>query len=131
MLTIFYDGKCPLCAAEMKSLAKFDTKHQLVLEDLHADDFQQRFPHIDPIAADRVLHGQLADGRIIKGLDVTCTAWKLVNKHKWLQVLRWPVIRFFADKGYLFFARYRHPISAFVSGKKRCEPCQKDSCDLK
>ncbi|BFM50761.1 DUF393 domain-containing protein [Marinomonas sp. THO17] len=130
MLTIFYDGKCPLCAAEMKSLAKFDTKHQLVLEDLHADDFPQRFPHIDPVAADKILHGQLEDGRIIKGLDVTCTAWKLVNKHRWLQALRWPVVRFFADQAYLFFARYRHPISAFVSGQPRCEPCQKDKCDL-
>lgn len=130
MLTIFYDGKCPLCAAEMKSLAKFDTNNQLILEDLHADDFQQRFPHIDPIAADQVLHGQLDDGRVIKGLDVTCTAWKLVNKHSWLQILRWPVVRLFADKAYLFFARYRHPISAFVSGKKRCESCQTDRCDL-
>ncbi|MCB5162714.1 thiol-disulfide oxidoreductase DCC family protein [Marinomonas algarum] len=130
MLTIFYDGHCPLCAAEMNTLRSLDTQKKLHLEDIHAENFSEAFPHIDPIEADRVLHGQLDDGRIIKGLDVTCLAWKLVGKHKWMQVLRWPVIRFFADKSYLFFARYRHQISSFVSGKPRCEPCKKDRCDL-
>jgi len=130
MLTIFYDGHCPLCAAEMKTLQLLDTHKKLQLEDIHADDFHQKFPYIDPITADKVLHGQLTNGQIIKGLDVTCLAWKLVEKHQWVQMLRWPVVRFFADIGYYFFARYRHQISSFVSGKPRCESCKKDQCDL-
>ncbi|MBR7889060.1 DUF393 domain-containing protein [Marinomonas sp. A79] len=130
MLTIFYDGHCPLCAAEMNTLRSLDANKKLQLEDIHAENFSKKFPHIDPIEADKVLHGQLDNGQIIKGLDVTCLAWKLVGKHKWMQVLRWPVVRFFADKSYLFFARYRHQISSFVSGKPRCEPCKKDGCDL-
>lgn len=130
MLTIFYDGFCPLCTAEMDTLRKLDKQKQLTLEDIHAEDFEQKFPHIDPIEADRVLHGQLANGQVIKGLEVTCLAWKLVGKHKWMQVLRWPVVRPIADASYLFFARYRHQISSFVSGKPRCETCTKDRCDL-
>lgn len=130
MLTIFYDGYCPLCTAEMDTLRSLDTHKKLQLEDIHASSFQERFPHIDPVAADKLLHGQLENGQIIKGLDVTCLAWKLVGKHKWMQTLRWPVIRVFADWGYHFFARYRHQISSFVTGKPRCEPCQKNHCDL-
>lgn len=130
MLTIFYDGHCPLCAAEMQTLFQLDNQNLLLLEDIHAEDFAKRYPHIDPIEADRLLHGQLNDGTIIKGLDVTCLAWKLVGKHKWMQVLRWPVIRFFADIGYKFFARYRHQISSFITGKPRCASCLKDRCDL-
>ncbi|MBU1296103.1 DUF393 domain-containing protein [Marinomonas sp. UCMA 3892] len=130
MLTIFYDGHCPLCAAEMQTLQSLDTQKKLQLEDIHADSFSERFPYIDKVEADRLLHGQLANGKIIKGLDVTCLAWKLVGKHKWMQLLRWPVIRFFADMGYKFFARYRHQISSFVTGKPRCESCLKDRCDL-
>ncbi|MEP0073059.1 MAG: DUF393 domain-containing protein [Marinomonas sp.] len=126
MLTIFYDGYCPLCTAEMNLLRDLDTQKKLILEDIHAADFSERFPHIDPIQADKILHGQLQNGEVIKGLEVTCLAWKLVEKHKWMQVLRWPVIRFFADLGYLFFARYRHGISSFISGKPRCTPCQKE-----
>lgn len=130
MLTIFYDGFCPLCVAEMNTLRSLDSQQNLRLEDIHGDGFTNKYPHIDPIEADKVLHGQLDNGQIIKGLDVTCLAWKLVGKHKWMQVLRWPLIRFFADKTYLFFARYRHQISSFVSGKPRCEPCKKDRCGL-
>ncbi|MGJ8647521.1 MAG: thiol-disulfide oxidoreductase DCC family protein [Marinomonas colpomeniae] len=129
MLTIFYDGYCPLCAAEMKQLQSLDVNKKLTLEDIHASDFSDRFPHIDPIEADKRLHGQLENGQIITGLDVTCLSWKLVGKHKWMQVLRWPVIRIFADLGYRFFARYRHQLSSFISGKSRgkdnCLPCQK------
>ncbi|MEO9274980.1 DUF393 domain-containing protein [Marinomonas sp. 5E14-1] len=126
MLTIFYDGYCPLCTAEMNLLRDLDNKKKLILEDIHAADFSERFPHIDPIQADKILHGQLQNGKVIKGLEVTCLAWKLVEKHKWMQVLRWPVIRLFADLGYLFFARYRHSISSFVTGKPRCTSCQKE-----
>ena len=130
MLTIFYDGHCPLCAAEMQTLLSLDTQKKLQLEDIHADNFGERFPYIDPVEADRLLHGQLENGKIIKGLDVTCLAWKLVGKHKWMQMLRWPVIGFFADMVYKVFARYRHQISSFVTGKPRCESCLKDRCDL-
>jgi predicted DCC family thiol-disulfide oxidoreductase YuxK len=130
MLTIFYDGHCPLCTAEMNTLQSLDTQKKLRLEDIHAKDFQYNYPYIDPIEADKLLHGQLDTGQIIKGLDVTCLAWKLVEKHKWMQMLRWPVIRFFADISYRFFARYRHQISSFVTGKPRCATCQKDQCDL-
>jgi predicted DCC family thiol-disulfide oxidoreductase YuxK len=130
MLTIFYDGYCPLCAAEMQTLRSLDIHNRLKLEDIHGNNFQEKFPHIDPIKADRLLHGQLADGKIITGLDVTCLAWKLVEKHRWIQILRWPLIRFFADLGYGFFARYRHQISAFVTGKPRCTRCLQDRCDL-
>jgi len=126
MLTIFYDGNCPLCSAEMDQLRRLDRQNQLILEDIHQNDFKEHFPYIDPVQADKILHGQLQNGEIIKGLDVTCLAWETVGKHKWMQALRWPVIRFFADYGYLFFARYRHPISSFVSGKPRCTSCQKD-----
>jgi len=126
MLTIFYDSHCPLCAAEIKMLLSFDTSKKLRLEDLHADDFSERYPHIDPIYADKILHGQLENGQIIKGLDVTCMAWQLVGKHKWMQVLRWPVIRIFTNVGYRIFARYRHPLSTFITGKQRCVPCQKN-----
>lgn len=132
MLTIFYDGACPLCTAEINLLRELDNQKQLKLEDIHACDFRDRFPHIDQIQADKILHGQLQSGEVIKGLDVTCLAWKLVGKHKWIQILRWPVIAFFADLGYLLFARYRRSISSlpFTSGKpndqSRCSTCQKE-----
>ncbi|HCA35791.1 MAG TPA: DUF393 domain-containing protein, partial [Gammaproteobacteria bacterium] len=46
----------------MKQLSEFDAAGRLILEDINAQDFQQRFPHIDPKAADRILHGQYGSG---------------------------------------------------------------------
>ena len=128
-LTIFYDGRCPLCAAEMKQLRQLDHAGKLRLEDINRPDFKQRFPHIDPVAADRVLHGQWTNGTLIYGLDVTQQAWALVGRHQWLKLLRLPLVRWFADFGYLFFARYRRQISRLLTGSSRCdaEACYKIS----
>ncbi|WP_028021993.1 thiol-disulfide oxidoreductase DCC family protein [Enterovibrio calviensis] len=137
-LTVFYDGSCPLCVAEMDQLRALNTQNHLRFEDILAEDFQSRYPTIDPAAASNVLHGLLsdtdqlndADGQLLLGLDVTHKAWSLVGKKRWIAVLRWPVIRWFADRAYLFFARNRYHISYLFTGKSRCEPCSKGACDL-
>ena len=63
------------------------------------------------------------DGTMLYGLDANCKAWELVGKKRWLRVLRWPVIRMFADLGYMFFAKNRSTISYLVTGKRRCASC--------
>lgn len=135
-LTLFFDSYCPLCVTEMNELQRLDSlnpKPLLLLEDIHAEDFQERYPDIDPVAADRVLHARYEDGSMIYGLDVTHQAWQLVGKQRWLAVLRWPIIRWFADLGYRFFARHRYAISFLLTGQRRCKPCAKSraaNCDL-
>jgi len=126
-LRIFYDGQCPLCRMEIDHLKKLDSSGQLELQDITVSDFSARFPHIDTQAADRVLHGELADGSMIYGLDVTCTAWQLVGKGHWFAFLRWPLIRPLADLGYRFFARHRHRISGWFGRTNSCdERCRKE-----
>lgn len=120
-LTLFYDGQCPLCAIEMAALTKHDYQQKLTLIDIHRPDFEQAFPNINKHDALTILHAQLDSGQVITGLDVTYQAWKLVNKKRWLVVLRWPIIRFIADKCYLFFAKNRYAISKLLTGKARCE----------
>ena len=122
-LTIFYDAQCPLCDAEISQLKAYDNQQQLSFEDINAPDFSQRFAHIDKLKANRILHGQLNTGEMIFGLDVTCMAWKTVGKHRWLTVLRWPVIRWFADLAYLLFARYRNVISSLFMNRNKVADC--------
>ncbi|MEI8610554.1 DUF393 domain-containing protein [Enterovibrio sp. Hal110] len=137
-LTVFYDGSCPLCVAEMDQLRALNTDNHLRFEDILAPDFPSLYPTIDPVAASNVLHGILSESntpndeneRLLLGLDVTHKAWALVGKKRWIGVLRWPFIRWFADHAYLFFARNRYRISFLFTGKSRCEPCTKGACDL-
>ncbi len=127
-LTLFYDSYCPICSAEMKELESLDALKRLRFEDIHAEDFSERYPNIDPIAADRKMHGLYADGSLILGLDVAHQSWRAVGKKKWLMLLRLPVVRWFSDIGYWVFARYRYDISYLLTGQRRCEPCSKQAC---
>ena len=121
VLRVYFDGLCPLCVSEINHLRRLDRRGSLDLQDINSPDFQTRFPHVDRVAADLVLHGELRDGTIIKGLDVTCMAWKLVGKGHWFAFLRWPLIRPIADCGYRFFARHRHRISSWFGRAPVCE----------
>lgn len=122
-LSIFYDGGCPLCVAEMDHLKRLDNAGKIAFEDICAADFNARFPRVDRQQADRILHGELGDGEMIYGLDVTYWAWVLVGKRHWVAILRWPLFKQLAQLGYLFFARYRHQISRLLTGKTRCNTC--------
>ena len=119
-LTLFYDGRCPLCVAEMRRLAELDTGARLAFEDINDADFSVRHPHIDIVAANQVLHGQTNTGEMLYGLDVSCQAWKAVGRHRWMAILRWPLIRGLADAGYRLFARHRYRISRYLTGRPRC-----------
>ncbi|MFT4651890.1 MAG: putative DCC family thiol-disulfide oxidoreductase YuxK [Porticoccaceae bacterium] len=123
-LTIFYDAGCPLCAAEINHLERLDSENKIAFEDIYAPLFDERFPHIDQQEADRILHGEWSDGRMIYGLDVTYFSWSLVGKRHWVAILHWPFIKPVANLGYRFFARYRHRISSLVTGKPRCGRCE-------
>ena len=123
-LIVFYDGYCPLCQKEMKHLQSVDYDHKLQLEDIQAADFNQRYPHIDRTEASRILLSQTMDGELLRGLDSTHAAWSLVSKGWRTAPLRWPVIRWFADRAYLFFARNRYQISGLLTGQQRCQTCQ-------
>jgi len=126
-LTVFFDGLCPLCRREMDALRALDKAQRIRFEDLNASDFSERFPYINIHKANRILHGESADGRVLLGLDVTCTAWALVGRGQWLAILRWPFIRLLADFGYRVFARYRYTISFLLTGERRCDICVRRS----
>ena len=74
-LRIFYDSQCPLCAAEMQHIKALDIHENVELQDLNQADFESNYPYIDLAYANKILHGERADGTIIKGLDVTYEAW--------------------------------------------------------
>lgn len=124
-LTIFYDGNCPLCTLEMAKLKHYDTKELIVLENLHQDNFETRFPDINTDKAMHILHGQY-QGKILLALDVTHRAWTLVGKGALVAPLQFPIVKQLAHGCYLLIAKYRHPISQclyqrFGIGIKTCE----------
>lgn len=125
VLTIFYDGQCPLCSMEMDKLKHYDTQNLILLVNLHDDNFNLRYPHVNHNQAMRILHGQY-QGEILLGLAVTHRAWTLVGKGFWVAPLNFPIVKQLAHYIYLLIAKYRLPISHFLHkrfgiGNNTCE----------
>ena len=98
--------------------------NKLILVDIQAPDFSNRYPTMDWHALNARIHGLREDGTLITGLDVTHEAWKAVGVGWLYAPLRWPVIRHVADAFYNVFAKHRYTISYLLTGKKRqCDRC--------
>jgi predicted DCC family thiol-disulfide oxidoreductase YuxK len=109
----------------MQKLKRYDTKERIYLENLHQENFEAIFPHINIDKAMKILHGQY-QGKTLLGLDVTHRAWTLVGRGALVAPLQFPIIKQLAHGGYLLLAKYRHPISnclyqRFGIGIKTCE----------
>ena len=119
-LTIFYDGRCPLCVMEMSKLSLHDHDRALKLVDIQQPEIES-YPSIDPLKASQILHAIDDQQTLLLGLDVTYRAWTLVGKGWIYAPLRWPGIRLFADSIYIRFARNRYRWSKWLTGKSYCD----------
>ncbi|KXI30485.1 thiol-disulfide oxidoreductase DCC [Paraglaciecola hydrolytica] len=114
----------------MDKLKELDSKRLLVFVDIQSSLFAECYPQLNWQQLNARIHGQLPDGRMISGLDVTYLAWKLVGKGWVYAPLRWWGIKWFANWCYVFFARHRYRISYLLTGEKRlaesqiCSPCE-------
>jgi len=114
MLTIFYDGNCPMCATEMNHLKKHDKDNVIQLVDIHQEGFQAIYPSIKFVEAMKILHGTY-NGELLLGLGVTHRAWTLVGKGFWVAPLNWPLLKTVSHWVYLGLAKYRHQISTLLA----------------
>lgn len=119
LLTIFYDGTCPLCAKEMAALRKKDSNKNIKTVDIFSDDMVG-YPEIDITEANTILHALDQDRKLLLGLDGVHRAWQIVGKGWLYAPLRWPLIKPIADKLYRVFATHRFRFSLLLTGRSRC-----------
>lgn len=101
--TLYYDGSCPLCSAEMDRLSRHkNTTLQLV--DVH----DLRLPADQKAKMLTELHLQRADGEVITGLDANVAAWQHTRWGVLFRWLRWPLVRTLADAIYRTWAVRRY-----------------------
>jgi predicted DCC family thiol-disulfide oxidoreductase YuxK len=113
-LTLFYDGACPLCQAEILFLSGRNQANLLDFVDINSAQFDPQRVGVSCEAALAAMYGQYASGRLIQGVSVFPEAYRRAN----LPRLAW----FFSRKSlqpilklaYLFFAKNRHAISSLL-----------------
>ena len=103
--TLYYDGQCPLCSAEMKKLTRHaDSGLQLV--DIHSLADETGLPNKQQLLSS--LHLKQADGKLLKGLDANVAAWQHTRFGFLFRCLRWPLLRSMADWVYDCWANSRY-----------------------
>ena len=108
-LTLYYDGSCPLCLAEMRNLMVRNTAGHLAFVDASAEGFSPP-EGATQAAMMRLLHAQAADGQWLSGVAVFVAMYEAVGL-SWVSRalnLRW--LRPLADACYPWVARSRYLI---------------------
>ncbi len=103
--TLFYDGGCPLCTAEMSKLEKL-AGSEMQLVDIHSLPDDARLPPRQ-VMLER-LHLRAANNAMLTGLDANVAAWQHTRIGFLWRWLRWPLVKPCADFVYNRWAARRY-----------------------
>ncbi len=111
-LTIYYDGQCPLCLAEIHFLKHHNRKGLLAFVSLQ--NISNSASDINCELAYKTIHARLGDKQLIIGPEVFFEAYKRTDLRLINYIFSFRVIRFIYTKFYFLFAKYRHQISKLI-----------------
>ncbi len=110
VLTIYYDGDCPLCLAEIHFLEHHNQRGLLCFVDLHRPELSG---DVNCELAMKTIHGRIGN-RLISGPSVFQEAYKRTDLKFVNYLFSCVWFRFFYAKFYVVFAKYRHQISSLI-----------------
>lgn len=114
-LTIYYDGQCPLCLAEIHFLQHHN--HQNLLNFVNLHELEPLDCPINCELALKTIHAQLDGQGIITGPTVFFEAYKRTDLTVINYMFSFWVCRMIYAKFYTIFAQYRHQISRAIGPK--------------
>lgn len=108
-IKLLYDGDCPLCMREVNFLRQKDAGRGLVCFVNIADDNYYPADHggVDFATAMGRIHAVLADGTIIKNVEVFRRIYSILGMGWIYAPTRWPVVGPLVDKLYGLWADWR------------------------
>lgn len=110
-LTLFYDGACPLCQAEILFLSRRNQAGLLDFVDINSERFDPAKIGISCDQALAAMYAQYDNGVLIQGVTVFPEAYRRAN----LPFLAWifsrESLQAILQVAYRFFAKNRHAIS--------------------
>ena len=110
-LTLYFDGRCPFCAKEMRRLQHWNQAGRLAFVDIAQPGFDPSPLGVDLAALNRELHSTTGDGRLLVGIDSMLAAYTLVGRGWLVWPLRVRMLRPVLAACYRWFARHRYLIS--------------------
>ena len=125
-LTVFFDGLCVLCSAEIEHYRRRDRDGRLALVDIAAPGFDAVALGLEPADVQRELHGRLADGTWLRGVDTFVAIWeRLPGWSVAARAAKLRPVRALLELGYRGFVRVRPYLP-----RRDGVACDGDRCDL-
>jgi predicted DCC family thiol-disulfide oxidoreductase YuxK len=110
-LTLFYDGTCPLCQAEILFLSRRSQAAQLDFVDIHSAYFDPEKIGVSCDQALAAMYGQFADGTLIQGVSVFPEAYRRAGLPYLAWIFSRKSLQPILQVAYRFFAKNRHAIA--------------------
>jgi predicted DCC family thiol-disulfide oxidoreductase YuxK len=110
-LTLYYDGRCPLCQAEMLYLQHRDHLGLLNCVDITLNDFDANATGLSCERAMASIHGRMENGDWVTGVAVFAAAYERVGLRRMAWLLSRPTLQPVLGWGYARFARHRYTLS--------------------
>jgi predicted DCC family thiol-disulfide oxidoreductase YuxK len=140
MLTILYDGGCPLCLREVHFLRRRDLR-------LHGESPRLAFVDINEPAYDPAAHGGVtyreamgrihaleADGSVVRDVEVFRRAYAEIGLGWLYAPSRWPLLRPLVDLLYRLWAAARLRLTGRPPLEELCQirrvACEADRCRI-
>ena len=116
MITVFYDGKCGLCAREIGYYRRIAPDGVFAWQDVSESSELLEREGMSLLQALQLLHVKDDAGRLHVGVDAFIVIWQSLQRWRWLAlVVALPIIRPLASWVYRAFATWRF---------KRLQHCQ-------
>ena len=113
-LTLYYDGTCPLCQAEILFLSGRNQANLLGFVDINSEAFDPQKVGVSCEAALAAMYGQFASGKLIQGVSVFSEAYRRANLPRMAWLFSRKSLQPLFKLGYLFFAKNRQAISGLL-----------------
>ncbi len=104
---VFYDGDCPLCLREIRMLQRRDVAGRIRFTDIARAEFDASSLGLDHSALMQKIHGRLADGTIIEGVEVFRRLYDAVGFQRLVRLSRLPGVTQLLELSYRSFAKHR------------------------
>ncbi len=106
-LTVFYDGLCRLCSAEINHYRKLKGSEKIWFVDITSAAFKAKVHGVDPYQVHKIMHVKRGE-KLFTKMDAFIEIWKELPKYNWLiPFAQNPLLRPFLNLGYEGFAIVR------------------------
>lgn len=115
--TVFYDGSCPLCSAEIAHYRRLDTYGRILFRDVSKADVVLE-PELDRSTLMARLHVRRADGAFLSGAAAFVSLWRLLPRWRWVAyAAALPGATLLLEMVYRLFLPIRPVVSRLLRGQ--------------